>query len=107
MLLGEREIIMKRKGKLIVIALSFVMILAIGILYIASSKDVNEIVDSITENYELRSKSVGRNELGPFIYINLQHREDIVEVENLLKKKLSKKDLEKYRIHVTAIPREK
>lgn len=98
---------MKRQGKLLIIGLTIAMVLGLGILYMTSSKDVNEVVDEISENYELRGKSVGRDDHGYFIYINLKNREEIPEVEKFLQKNLSNKDLKKYKIQVTAIPREK
>lgn len=98
---------MKRQGKLLIIGLTIAMVLGLGILYINASKDVNEVVDEISENYELRGKSVGRDDHGYFIYINLKNREDIPEVEEFLEKNLSKKDLKKYKIHVTAIAKER
>lgn len=98
---------MKRKGTLIVLLITLGMVLGIGLYYLVSPTDVDVVVEGITEDYDLRSKSVGEDDSGPFIYINLKNREDIPEVEELLEKKLSKKDLKKYRIQVTAIPKER
>jgi len=89
-----------------IIGLGIAMVLGLAIFYFTSSEDVEDVVDGISEQYELRGKSVVKDDHGYFIFINLKDREAIPEVEDILKKKLSKKDLKKYRIEVTAMPKE-
>src|SRR5690625_5967904 len=89
--------IMKRNIKFFLIGLGIALVLGVGVVYFTSSESVDEVVDSIAEDFDLRSKSVGTNDAGHFIYINLKNREDIPEVEQILEKRLSRKDLDKYR----------
>lgn len=91
--------IKSRLGSLIITG---VIVMSIVFWYVLKEPYSTElVVHSLWDKFEVQSTSVG--DTVPIISIDVFDKNDIPEVEKYLKSKLSKEDLEHYRIEVFSL----
>ena len=90
---------MSVKSKLGTLIIASVIAMSVVFWYVLKEPYSTElVVDSLWNKFEVQSTQIGDTD--PFISIDVFDKNDIPEVEKYLKSKLSKDDLEHFRIEV-------
>ncbi len=93
---------MSIKSKLGLLIIAGVIVMSIVFWYVLREPYSTElVVHSLWDKFEVQSTSIGDTD--PVISIDIFDKNDIPEVEKYLKSKLSKEDLEHYRIEVFSL----